>query len=208
MFFLALRISVKCQLNEVSTHNSKAQIFKNNGREVTLIVSFYNLDMVKAIRGRNESDAADRFLAWADMLVKGIRNKIVSFGGNNLAIDVLVSPDENTVWLTQDQISELFGTTRANITMHIQNVFGSNELTRNSICKDFLLTGADGKNYVTSVYNLGLILSVGYRINSKRGIEFRKWANSVLKDRLIEGYAANEKRLEAFHRVIAPIGVE
>ena len=142
------------------------------------------------------------------MLVKGIRNKIVSFDGNNSLIDMFVSPDENTVWLTQDQISELFGTTRANITMHIQNVFGSNELTRNSICKDFLLTGADWKNSVTSVYNLGLILSIGYRINSKRGIEFRKWANKVLKEYLIEGYAANEKPLEAFHRVIAPIGVE
>lgn len=88
------------QLNEVSTHNSKAKTFTNNGRTVTRIVNLYNLDVVKAIRGRNESDAADRFLAWADMLVKGIRNKIANFCVNNLSIDVLVSPDENTVWLT------------------------------------------------------------------------------------------------------------
>ena len=90
--------------------------------------------------------------------------------------------ENETVWLTQAQIAELFGTGRQAITKHLKNIFNSNELEENSVCSILELTAADGKNYKTKVYNLDAILSVGYRVNSKNATLFRRWANSVLKD--------------------------
>ena len=106
--------------------------------------------------------------------------------------------ENETVWLTQQQISELFGTGRQAITKHLKNIFASNELDENSVCSILELTAADGKNYKTKVYNLDAILSVGYRVNSKNATLFRRWANSVLKDYMLKGYSLNHRfeRLE------------
>ena len=114
------------------------------------------------------------------------------------AISLEVRLENETVWLTQQQISELFGTGRQAITKHPKNIFASNELDENSVCSILELTAADGKNYKTKVYNLDAILSVGYRVNSKNATLFRRWANSVLKDYMLKGYSLNHRfeRLE------------
>ena len=114
------------------------------------------------------------------------------------AVSLEVRLGNETVWLTQQQISELFGTGRQAITKHLKNIFASNELDENSVCSILELTAADGKNYKTKVYNLDAILSVGYRVNSKNATLFRRWANSVLKDYMLKGYSLNHRfeRLE------------
>ena len=98
--------------------------------------------------------------------------------------------EDDTVWLTQVQIAELFGTKRQAISKHLGNIFRSNELDENSVCSKMELTASDGKLYSTLVYNLDAILSVGYRVNSKNASEFRKWANKILKDYLLRKHEA------------------
>ena len=109
-----------------------------------------------------------------------------------------VRMNEETVWLSQAQMAELFATTRNNITLHISNIFKEGELEYDSVCKDSLLTASDGKKYKTKLYNLDVIISVGYRVKSLRGTQFRQWANRVLKDYLLKGYSVNQRieRLE------------
>ena len=100
--------------------------------------------------------------------------------------------EDETVWLTQAQMAMLFQTTRNNITLHIGNIFKEKELERLSVCKDSLLTASDGKRYRTILYNLDVIISVGYRVKSIRGTQFRQWANKVLKEYLLKGYRAED----------------
>ena len=90
----------------------------------------------------------------------------------------------------------LFDQTKQNISLHIHNIFKENELNRNSVVKDYLTTAADGKQYKTNYYNLDVVISVGYRVRSKRGTEFRIWATKLLQQFLIKGYVLNEKRLK------------
>lgn len=107
------------------------------------------------------------------------------------SIRLEVKLDGETVWLTQAQMVELFRTTRNNVTMHIRNVFKEGELEENAVCKESLRTAADGKNYKTKYYNLDVIISVGYRVKSPVGTRFRQWANSVIKQHLLQGYSVN-----------------
>ena len=114
------------------------------------------------------------------------------------SIRLEVRMEEETVWLTQAQMAMLFETTRNNVTLHIKNIFKEGELEETAVCKDFLLTATDGKNYKTKLYNLDVIISIGYRVKSKRGTQFRIWANTVLKEYMLRGYAVNQRiaRLE------------
>ena len=116
-----------------------------------------------------------------------------------LQLDVQLS--DETVWLTQQQMSLLFNTSRNNITLHISNIFREQELDKNSVCKESLLTAADGKTYRTNLYNLDVIISVGYRVKSVTGTRFRQWANKVLKDYLLHGHALNQQLLYMEQRV-------
>lgn len=109
------------------------------------------------------------------------------------AVDVRLEQD--MVWLTQAQIADLFGTKRPAITKHLSNIFKNNELDKDSVCSILEHTAADGKRYKTQYYNLDAIISVGYRVNSVNATQFRIWANQVLKDYLVKGYALNENRL-------------
>ncbi len=125
---------------------------------------------------------------------------------------VIFQPDENirlevriedeTVWLTQAQMAELFQTTRNNVTLHISNIFKEGELQEDSVRKESLLTAADGKEYRTKIYSLDVIISVGYRVKSRRGTQFRQWANGVLREYLLRGYAVN-RRLENIERRVS-----
>lgn len=103
---------------------------------------------------------------------------------------------QETVWLSQKEISDLFNAERSVITKHIRNIFKTKELSKSSVCAKFAHTAKDGKAYQTQFYNLDLIISVGYRVNSKRGTEFRIWASKILKKHLVDGYTINEKRLK------------
>lgn len=112
---------------------------------------------------------------------------------DNAAFQLEVRVEDDTVWLTQAQMSELFETTRNNITLHISNIFKEKELEKDSVCKEYLLTAQDGKKYLTNFYNLDIIISVGYRVKSLRGTQFRIWASNILKDYLFRGYAINQR---------------
>jgi prophage maintenance system killer protein len=116
-----------------------------------------------------------------------------------------VQLDHDTVWLTQAQMTELFDVSRPNVTMHLRNVFKENELQKEAVSKESLLTAADGKTYRTKLYNLDVIISVGYRVKSRRGTSFRQWATQVLREYLVQGYALNEKRLRESARQLADL---
>ena len=111
-------------------------------------------------------------------------------------VEIEVRLEDENVWLTQKAMSELFDTTRNNITMHIKNIFEENELKEFSVSKDSLLTASDGKNYKTKYYNLDLIIAVGYRVKSIRGTQFRIWANKLIREYLIKGYNLNVNRFK------------
>jgi hypothetical protein len=113
-----------------------------------------------------------------------------------------VRVENETVWLTQQQMADLFLTTRNNVTLHIGNIFKEGELVETSVRKDSLLTASDGKKYRTKIYNLDVIISVGYRVKSKRGTQFRQWANKVLKEYLLKGYVV-DSRIMALERHVA-----
>ena len=131
------------------------------------------------------------------------KNEIILYQPNN-SIQLEVRIENETVWLSQVQMSELFQTTRNNITIHISNIFKERELEKEVVCKDFLLTTQHGaivgkiQKKIIKLYNLDVIISVGYRIKSQQGTSFRIWATRVIKDYLIKGYAINQRfeRLE------------
>ena len=125
--------------------------------------------------------------------------ELVRFADGNFELDVRADSENETVWLTQDEIALLFGSSRSTITYHINNIFTSEELDKNTSVEKI-----DGRvNYrPAKLYNLDVILSVGYRVKSQRGIAFRRWANSVLKNYLIQGYALNQKKLETLNKVV------
>ncbi|WP_396185946.1 RhuM family protein [Flavobacterium sp.] len=129
-------------------------------------------------------------------------SEIVIYNSSENNIELQVNFDNETVWLSQKQMAELFGRNRVAITQHIGNIFKEEELSEQLVCKDFLHTtphGAiSGKTQEKTIryYNLDVIISVGYRVKSKQGTQFRQWATQRLKDYLVQGYAINEKRLQ------------
>ena len=121
-------------------------------------------------------------------------SEIIIYEDENL-VHVEVTYDEDSLWLNLNQISMLFGRDKSVISRHLNKIFNNKELEKNSVVAKNATTASDGKTYQVEFYNLDAILSVGYRVNSKKGTAFRIWANSVLKDYLVKGYALNEKRL-------------
>ncbi len=104
--------------------------------------------------------------------------------------------DEGSVWLSQLEIAELFQTTKQNVSLHAKNIFEDGELSRDSVVKESLTTASDGKNYRTQQYNLDLILAIGYRVRSSRGVQFRQWASAHLKEFLLKGFVMDDERLK------------
>ena len=137
-----------------------------------------------------------------------MKNEILLFENQDVKLEVNMKDD--SVWLTQGQMAELFNTSRTNIIEHISNIYSDEELDKNSTCQDFRQVRKEGKRTVTRTipfYNLDMIISVGYRVNSKQGIIFRKWATSILKDYMIKGYAVNQKRLEYLEKTVKLIDI-
>ena len=127
-------------------------------------------------------------------------NEIILYQPDStLSLNVRV--EDETVWLTQAQMTELFQSSKQNISLHINNIFKEGELDRIAVVKESLTTAADGKRYRTNLYSLDVIISVGYRVKSIRGTRFRQWANKVLKEYLLRGYSVNQRLLHMESRI-------
>lgn len=125
-----------------------------------------------------------------------LENKIVLFETEDKEITLPVSVSNETVWLSIDQMAELFKRDKSTISRHLKNIFNEGELIRNSVVAYFATTATDGKIYNVEYFNLDVIISVGYRVKSQRGTQFRIWANSILKSYILQGYAVNNKRIQ------------
>jgi len=136
------------------------------------------------------------------MKENGKTTDLVLYRSKDGTVQMDVQLKRNTIWLSQVQISELFNSERSVITKHLRNVFTSGELEKASVCAKFAHTATDGKKYQTQFYNLDAIISVGYRVNSKRGTEFRIWATNVLKQHIVQGYTVKEKRLKELKQTV------
>lgn len=135
-----------------------------------------------------------------------MNNEIIKFVNGDLQIDVTVSPNEETVWLTQKQMAELFDVKSQAITRHLKNIYNDEELFKEATCSKMEQVQIEGSRKITrkmDFYNLDAIIAVGYRVNSKKATSFRRWATSILKDYMIKGYAVNQKRLDVLNKTIA-----
>lgn len=131
-----------------------------------------------------------------DKLIRNSTAEFLIFTSQSGEDSIEVKVFEESVWLTQAMIAELFDKGRSTITEHLRNIFESEELDEKSACREFRHTANDGKNYNTKYYNLDAIISVGYRVNSKKATQFRQWATSILKEFAIKGFVLDKKRLE------------
>ena len=213
---------IKELLKETSLQSKRtsakiAHVQLEGDRIVQRNIKAYNLDFVMSVGLRLKSEKGIQLKKYIDEKISSkanSNNNVIIYNNGNINLSVDVSPEEDTVWLNVNQIAMLFDTTTNNIYMHIKSILAEGEL-EDSLGKDSLLTGSlaeessvtgqihkkvasvglDGKNYVMDYYNLDMILAVGYRTKSKRAIEFRKWASSVLKQYLFKGYVIDDKRV-------------
>lgn len=144
-----------------------------------------------------------------------MKNKIVIYEDEKGNVELRADVEKDTIWATQEQISQLFEVSIPNISMHFRNIFQAGELDEVSVVKDFLITAKDGKRYKVKSYNLDAIIAVGYRVSSKKATQFRIWATGVLREYLKEGYALNRYKLdktpeaiEGLHEAVAFIESE
>lgn len=173
-------------------------------RERSYEIEFYNLDIIMEIGRRIKSPLAGIFFNWCKSILSDLiteimkESNIITFRDNGLSLDVRISPEENTVYLNQNQIAVLFDTTKQNISKHIRNIIEEGELTLGATV-NFLFTvqteqGREVKREIEH-YNLKMIMAIGYRVNSETAIRFRNWASDVLSKYLINGYALDNNRL-------------
>ena len=125
-----------------------------------------------------------------------MENNILIYKSNDGTINVDVNLVNEDMWLSQDMMAKLYGTTKNNISMHLKNIFLEGELDKNSVVKKILTTASDNKNYSVYHYNLDAVIAVGYRINSKKATEFRIWATKTLKEYMIKGFVLNDEKLK------------
>ena len=164
----------------------------------TYNITFYNLDVIISIAYRVKSQIGNIFKKWAKDTLNRLNNSknesnIIVFNNNDISLDVKIMPDDETVYLTKDQMSILFGRTRSVISRHINNIFLEGELDRDSSCAKNAHE-VNRQTYYTEYFNLDVIISVGYRVKSPNGVIFRKWALSILKEYLLKGYVIDGNR--------------
>ena len=134
-----------------------------------------------------------------------MNNEVILYKDGELELPVEVAPDKETVWLKVEEMAKLFDRDRSVIQRHIKNIFKENELEESSTCAKFAQVQNEGDRSIErtfNYYNLDMIISVGYRVKSPRGIAFRKWATSILKEYIVQGYAVNAKRLNVLNKVV------
>lgn len=122
--------------------------------------------------------------------------EIILYSTEDGQAEIQLRAVDGTVWLTQAQMADLFDTSKQNISLHLNNVIFDGELASDSVVKESLIPAADGKSYLTKTYNLDAILAVGYRVRSPRGVQFRRWATTTLKDYLVKGFVMNDARMK------------
>lgn len=137
--------------------------------------------------------------------MKNGHGQIVIYQTEDGVAKIDVSLQNETVWLSLDQMAQLFQRDKSTISRHIKNVFDEGELMKNSVVANFATTASDGKTYKVDYFNLDVIISVGYRVKSQRGVQFRIWATGILKEYFLKGYAKNDKRLKQLNHVIKVI---
>ena len=130
------------------------------------------------------------------MVENTYNQEIIIYNTDDGKTSVSLMTRDGNVWMNQNQLAELFDTSVPNISMHISNILNENELNTNSVIKDYLTTAADGKKYNVTFYSLDMILSIGFRVRSKRGTQFRQWANRNLKEYMIKGFVMDDDRLK------------
>ena len=167
-------------------------------------MSYFNLDVIEMVGNMIDPIFTKEFVNWCKEQLEKERNQIIPiesniirFENDGVILDVHVIPREETVYLSQEKIASLFDTTVSNISMHIKNIYENGELEKKATLKDFLIVQIENGREVTRnifEYNLDMILAIGYRVNSKKGIVFRKWATKVLRELLMKGYVINEER--------------
>lgn len=123
-------------------------------------------------------------------------NDLILYTTDDGRSQIKLRAKDQTVWLTQREMSQLFDVSTDNVGLHLKNIFADGELALSSVTEESSVTAADGKNYLTKLYNLDAILAVGYRVRSPRGVQFRRWASTVLKDYLIKGFVLDDERLK------------
>ncbi len=171
--------------------------------------TFYNLDLIKEIgilMKSNKGVLLEQFLFdYLSSLQLKNDGTIIIYNNGCVSLDVTVSPEENTVWIAKENLVDLFETTRQNIDYHITKIYEQNELAFGATCKEILQVQIEGGrevNRLTQLYNLDMVISLGYRINTKKGIEFRRWATNVLKKYLLNGYAIDEQRVLSVRNIV------
>ena len=125
-----------------------------------------------------------------------MKNNMIIYVSKDGNIKVDVNIQNETIWMSQDMMENLYDTTKQNISYHLNNIFKEKELDKDSVVKNFLTTASDGKNYNVLHYNLDAIIAVGYRINSKKATEFRMWATKILKEYIVKGFSLNDEKLK------------
>ena len=128
--------------------------------------------------------------------MKEAKGELILYTSEDGLSRIQIRAIDGTVWLTQAEIAELFNTTKQNIGQHISRIIAEGELESDSVVKNFFTTAADGKKYRTKIYNLQAILAVGYRVRSPRGVQFRRWATTVLREYLLKGFSMDDERLK------------
>src|SRR3989344_8738341 len=127
-----------------------------------------------------------------DLTIRNSAAEFLIFTAQSGEESIEVKYADGTIWLSQQMIAKLFDKGRSTITEHLREIFNTEELNENSVCRDFRHTAIDGKEYITNFYNLDAIISVGYRVNSQRATQFRIWATNVLKEFAIKGYVLDK----------------
>ena len=168
------------------------------------IISHYAIELTEIIGRRLDPIATESFITWAQNIIRDTISKkalpIEVFEDGNFKLEVSISPDEETVWLTQEQIAMLYSTSKQLISFHSNNILKEGELEKATVKKNLTVQIENGRevNREMLSYNLDMILSIGYRINSKKGIIFRRWANKILKQYLYKGYTLDESRVTIY----------
>lgn len=124
------------------------------------------------------------------------QQNIIIYKTEDGKVKISLFAKDGSVWLNQNQLADLFDTSVPNISMHISNILKDNELSPNSVIKNYLTTACDGKNYEVTFYSLDMILAIGFRVRSKRGVQFRQWANQYLKEFMVKGFVMDDERLK------------
>lgn len=163
-----------------------------------VIISLFLRNWIKTLRSKNSTEGSITEFAIVKKDQLGLYS-VVKFVDDDFTLDVRADKENETVWLTQSEMALLFDVDVGRISRHISNIFKEGELPRKSNLRKTQFTGIDKPN---GLYSLDVIISVGNRVRSKRGILFRKWANKILKDYLIQGYAVNQRRLDNLGKVI------